>query len=255
MNGVVLIICVTLFNLLFWFYKSNKLAIEKEEFRKYKENELKILSDKQDEVNKEIVERYDQIKKDEEEAASDIFNKYTELENKRKEFAKEVAEKADTANKTDKEIAIDSLFEVRKLTNGIVALKVDYENFKEAYKDNEEKYLINMNQVVEQCCSNVDKTKDQMVAELNNMLQNFNKTMENVITKEDVKYIVNDAVDNIYIPSSIDKSDIEDAVESELRDYFRSYDFKSDFSSFKDNIVSDIESKISELEYSITSKM
>ena len=87
MNGVVLIICVTLFNLLFWFYKSNKLAIEKEEFRKYKENELKILSDKQDEVNKEIVERYDQIKKDEEEAASDIFNKYTELENKRKEFA------------------------------------------------------------------------------------------------------------------------------------------------------------------------
>lgn len=255
MNGVVLIICVTLFNLLFWFYKSNKLAIEKEEFRKYKENELKILSDKQDEVNKEIVERYDQIKKDEEEAASDIFNKYTELENKRKEFAKEVAEKADTANKTDKEIAIDSLFEVRKLTNGIVALKVDYENFKEEYKDNEEKYLINMNQVVEQCCSNVDKTKDQMVAELNNMLQNFNKTMENVITKEDVKYIVNDAVDNIYIPSSIDKSDIEDAVESELRDYFRSYDFKSDFSSFKDNIVSDIESKISELEYSITSKM
>ena len=237
MNVVVFGIGVTLFNLLFWFYKSNKLVVEKEEFRKYKQNELKTLEDKQDK------------------AASDILNKYTELENKQKEFAKEVAEKADITNKTDKEIAIDSLFEVRKLNDSILALKVDYENFKEEYKKNEEKHLDNMNQVVKQCCLNVDKTKEQMVVALNSMLQNFNETMGNVITEEDVSYIVNNAVNSINIPSSIDSSDVESAVNSALSSYVRSYSFESDFSSIKDNIVSEIESKLSNLENSITSRM
>lgn len=237
MNVVIIVICATLFNLLFWFYKSNKLVVEKEEFRKYKQNELKTLSDKQDE------------------AASDILNKYTELENKQKEFAKEVAEKADTTNKTDKEIAIDSLFEIRKLNDSILALKVDYENFKEEYKKNEEKHLDNMNQVVKQCCLNVDKTKEQMVVALNSMLQSFNETMGNVITEEDVSYIVNNAVNSINIPSSIDSSDVESAVNSALSSYVRSYSFESDFSSIKDNIVSEIESKLSNLENSITSRM
>ncbi len=207
MEYVIFIVVVSFAMYMILKHKQEKLHVEKDEFERYREEELKKIETKNTQLDeeKEVVRIEKQI-----------------LEEK-------LATKDEISQKSFKEIAVDTLFEIRELSKTVEAIKGTY------YQSNHE---------ILDSINNLELLTSEEVSEVvENALSNNEDDYPDTLSKDDISEVINDALDNLYIPSSVDYSNVENAVSNALSSYFEGEDFDS------------IKDVINSLEYTITSKI